>query len=85
MNAATLWATQMRLHPQSMEVPLSEVFAWANEELHDPVRSMYRWRSVAMCLQSPGGFFYRLKPGGPLAGYRFGIEPESYRSGYDCI
>ena len=85
VNPATLWVVQRDLYPDSVEVPLPEVFAWANEHLHDPVRSRYRWRSLALCLQHPGGFFYRLKPGGPLMGYRFGLLPEQYRSGYDCI
>lgn len=72
-----IWEVQLANWPDSVPMTHSDALAWAEQN-----QERGGYMAVAMAIQHPGGIWYALRPGGPLRGYRFGLNDEEYISGF---
>jgi len=75
-----LWEAQIREYPESVQMPIDEVFAWC-DEASDTTTKLHRYVKIAMALQYPVVVFYRIE-GTKYRGFRFGVDGSKYMSLY---
>ena len=77
-----LWEAQLSQWPDSVEPTPQELLRWARGALDSYGRER-RWRSLALATLNGGpGVFYITNPNGGWMGYRYGLEPHEYMSGF---
>jgi hypothetical protein len=80
----TLWAAQLEAWPESVRLPIQDVFRWCDKGPTMENKKM-RWASVSLALQEDCVVFYRTKKEGGYMGYRYGTNGSEYVSGFNCL
>jgi len=75
-----LWEAQMQEYPQSVFMPIQEVYQWCDEAPNEKTKS-FRYQQIALALQYGPVVFYRIEDT-DYRGFRFGTEPHEYMSMY---
>lgn len=77
-----LWEAQLSQWPHSVELTPQELARWAWTPV-DVYERECRWRSLAFATLNGGpGVFYITNINGGWMGYRYGLEPHEYMSGF---
>lgn len=77
-----LWAAQLIFWPDSVQLPVQEIFTWCETPRKQDARYS-RWMQVGLALQYPNVVFYRIE-GTDYMGFRYGLHGHQYVSLYSA-